>query len=831
MSVRSALPLWLLLSLTAGCSCATAPDGRCTSSADCAHGLQCVDSRCVGPDVDSAVDAAVDGAHDAFTRPVDAPTSCLPDGGGCPSGTACDPVTSLCFTPTTSCTADTDCRGDTHCSGGFCIPYLPGEFNHACTRPSVPGFLAPARLCSFTAAPAGDAHPTWLSASPGLVAADLQFGPPSPEPHPSIVAVMHANATYGMGSLQGIIRVLDGATCAQQTVIEAHLVHLESGPAIGDLDGDGRPEIVAMSIADSTDPTPGGLVAFRLNTTTHQYELLWRSHTAAGAHDSTYGMQNMWAGPSIVDLDDDGVPEVLIGGAVYDSHGVLIDAHLAASVDYLYNGTLRLGQFAVTADVDGDARHIPELITGNAVYAWDTTTHQWAPWSGFAPPVALTDGLVAIGDFGDFPGTVAGDPEVAVVAHGQVRVQTIHGVVVFGPIALPGGGQGGPPTAADFNGDGHLDFAAAGLGSYTVFDLQCTAAATGCHATGIRWSRPSQDGSSSVTGSSVFDFNGDGAAEATYADECFVRVYDGSNGDVVFSSYRSSCTWFENPIVLDVNGDLKAEVVIGSDDDCGITCASLSPMGYDSLFPGLRCATSADCPTPTMTCDANLCRCTADAECGPGYGCRAADTGTAGTGNVCRAMAGSRFGGVVVLGDPAGRWVSSRPIWNEHPYTVTNVDDHGTIPASHLRERNWLVPGLNDFRQNAPGSLAPTDAPSLTVSHGSVGVCTLLPSGVGSADLAATVCNRGTGAIASGLPVSFEVDLTDAGMASIACTAMTMRRLDPGGCEDVTCTWDTIPPNGRFTVNAVPDPAHHTLECLNTMSDFALPQFDCRPPI
>ena len=27
------------------------------------------------------------------------------------------------------------------------------------------------------------------------------------------------------------------------------------------------------------------------------------------------------------------------------------------------------------------------------------------------------------------------------------------------------------------------------------------------------------------------------------------------------AGYRSSCTWFENPIVLDVNGDLKAELV------------------------------------------------------------------------------------------------------------------------------------------------------------------------------------------------------------------------------------------------------------------------------
>ena len=797
-------------------------------------GQVCVDRMCTAPPRDAAIDGARDGGpREAgnIDTASDAPATCTADGGGCPVGMFCDPSAFVCITPTMHCTTDADCHGDTHCASGLCIPYLPGEFNRACTRPPVPGFLAPARLCAFTAAPAGDAHPTWLSVSPGLVAGDLQITPPSADgtPHPSIVAVMHANATYGMGSLQGIIRVIDGATCAQQTVITAHLVHQESGPAIGDLDGDRVPEIIAASIADATDPTSGGLVAFRLNTTTHRYDLLWRSHLAGGSHDATYGSRNMWAGPTLADLDDDGVPEVLFGGAVYDAHGLLIDAHLSAAVDYLYGASLRLGQFAVTADIDSDARHIPELITGNAIYAWNGTTHQWAPWSGFTPAAPLVDGLVAIGDFGDFPGTVHGDPEIVVVTHGTARVQTIHGAVVFGPIAIPAGGEGGPPTAGDFNGDGHLDFAAAGLGSYTVFDLQCTAGATGCMTTGIRWSRPSQDQSSSVTGSSVFDFNGDGAAEATYADECFLRVYDGRTGEVVFSNYRSSCTWFENPIVLDVNGDLKAEVVVGSDDDCGITCTRLSPAGYDSLFPGLRCAASTDCPTRTMTCDANLCRCTTDAQCGAGYGCRAPDTGTAGTGNVCRALAGTRFGGVEVFGDPAGRWTPSRPIWNEHPYSVTNVGDDGVIPASHARERNWLTPGLNNFRQNTQGTLSPTSAPSLTVSGGSVGACTLL-MGMGSADLSATVCNRGTGPIAAALPVAFDVALVDAG-GSTACTAMTSRRLDPGQCVLVTCTWATIPLSGVFAVTVVPDPAHSTLECLNTVNDFTLPPLDCRPPM
>ena len=61
--------------------------------------------------------------------------------------------------------------------------------------------------------------------------------------------------------------------------------------------------------------------------------------------------------------------------------------------------------------------------------------------------------------------------------------------------------------------------------------------------------------SSATTGSSIFDFEFDGQAEAVYGDECFTRVYEGKTGEVLYSSYRTSCTWYENPIVADVDND------------------------------------------------------------------------------------------------------------------------------------------------------------------------------------------------------------------------------------------------------------------------------------
>ena len=57
---------------------------------------------------------------------------------------------------------------------------------------------------------------------------------------------------------------------------------------------------------------------------------------------------------------------------------------------------------------------------------------------------------------------------------------------------------------------------------------------------GVLWVQPSQDASSNVTGSSVFDFDGDGQAEAVYRDECFIRVYNGRTAVTTAAAIVSS---------------------------------------------------------------------------------------------------------------------------------------------------------------------------------------------------------------------------------------------------------------------------------------------------
>ena len=70
--------------------------------------------------------------------------------------------------------------------------------------------------------------------------------------------------------------------------------------------------------------------------------------------------------------------------------------------------------------------------------------------------------------------------------------------------------------------------------------------------------------SSSVTGSTVFDFEGDGIAEVVYADECFLWVYDGPTGHVRYAGLTTSFTGTEASVVADVDGDGHAEIVLVS---------------------------------------------------------------------------------------------------------------------------------------------------------------------------------------------------------------------------------------------------------------------------
>jgi hypothetical protein len=688
---------------------------------------------------------------------------------GCADACAIDEVCrySACVPTPSHCGSTDDCHGDSYCdtSSSECLPWgvgPGGASDPSCRRELAAGAFVPEVECAWHGPPAGDPFPEHVQVlSTPLVA---RFGGASP----SIVflasnaADAGQQACTGSGTASAVIRVIDGATCAQQATIAMPVPIATSSLALADLDRDGVPEVLAAIVG-------GGLAAWKRQPD-GSFAMLWTSNASPAVG------QCVWTGPSVHDLDDDGIPEVLFYGAVFDAAG-----QLRSNAGLLSTG-LSGGYVPVAADLDGDG--VIELVAGSQIFHWTT-----AGWS--QGPSLPGDAHVAIADLGTYGSAAGADDrdaldgiaEVVWARGGNVAAYTAAGRAILGPIALPGGGDGGPPALGDFDGDGRVELAVAGGAVLAMIDPDASA---------VTWTSPIAVPSSSETAASAFDFDGDGSVEVVMADECFARIYAGSSGEVLMSRERAGCTLYDYAPVVDTNGDFAADLVIADNSGCATPCPAVDP-----LFDGVRCASDADCPS-AAPCVTGRCRCQSDADCGgSGLVCRDPIAGASADGMVCRAgHASAPAPGVTVIGDRFGRFVGARPIWNQHAWAATQIADDGLIPRTSAWSAPWLAPGGNGFRMGVagePGLLA-----DVTV-HAGEARC-----GSGTAELVANVCDRGTRGVAAGVAVAF----TMAGAP--LCTATTTAPLAPGFCADASCSV-AAPIAGSITATAA-----YAVECRAT---------------
>ncbi len=736
-------------------SCVLAACGATVGTGDCgncAPSQHCVDGTCV----DHTGGAGGTGHHGGNGGTTS--LSFSNGSGGCPNAQLCGSecctsdeicaLQTLCAPQQDACADNDDCWFDSYCLGGECIPYeIPPEHDHddTCENTIDINAILPDVQCRWTGPPMGDSRPLHVHVMSTPVVVDFNFDNDPKTLTPSIVFTTFPTA--GSYSNPGVLRIIDGNTCAQQHSLDdpTHVTMSPASVALGDINGDGRSEIVAAAHG-------GGLIAFVYNNQTKTFEKLWRSGACNGGQGppinaDTTGGNDKWSGPSIHDLDDDGKPEIIYGAVVYQNDGCIISNSLGFQAYHK-------GQIPVIADVDEDGQM--ELVVGNAIFGWDSQNSTWVSESYFT--ASGGNGFVAVADMGNFPIAALGNKdfvEIIVIQQGTARVQTIDGAIVFGPIPLTGTGNGGPPTVADFDGDGRNEFASAGGSNYVVFDFDCLVNGNPANCggmsktSGILWTQPSKDQSSNVTGSSVFDFDGDGSAEAIYADECFLRIYEGATGKVLYSAARSSGTTYENPVIADVDGDYRTEIVSAVNDYAGsLGCPNTDPL------------------LPTSIYEQNH--------------------------------------GIVVLRDEQDRWAASRPVWNQHAYAVTHVGDAGEIPKTSQVKLNWKEPGLNNFRQNVQGSLAALGVPDLTAG-GTVGAVQCEGN---IATIEARVCNRGTLPMVGGTKVSFYNGALD---GPELCNAPIPVALQVAECDIVSCK--TNLGDLEIDVYVLVDPDGETKEC------------------
>ncbi len=528
--------------------------------------------------------------------------------------------------------------------------------------------------------------------------------------------------------------------------------HWRSNMALGDVTGDGILEIIYV-----TEIFAGGSGCCQgdayIAAATGGGDHLWLAHD----EDGTPVQQTFNTGAiGVANFDGDTSRAQVMAGAMLIDHDGLIMWNEDGEGSQFGSSGGYTGGLSIAVDLLGDGKQ--EIVTGR--HAW---TVDWPEGASGPEDVEVellwenTDGPDGYPAVADMDGN--GHPEVVLFAGETLRIidgqsgKLWCGIDPTGdacesddslrtqPVADPSGGgsRGGPPTVADFDGDGRPEVGAAGRDYYTVFDIYRPG--FGDDDTPeeidedlldefgqdmpepgeiyIRWFIETQD-SSRATGSSVFDFQGDGSASVVYNDECYLRVLDGSTGEFELEIMNSTGTRIEYPIVVDVDGNGRSEIVVVANDQN----RNCSQWYGDPDYQERR--------------------------------------------------------GVYVYEDPNELWVHTRSIWNQHAYSIDNINDDGTLPE--------VIPDWwddhNTFRANRQGQV-PLNAPDVVVSSVEVNAQFCPPT----IDFQATVRNEGLSTIPAGMPVSL-YQLDSAGGGTLVETVVLEEAIPPGSVQVVDLEYE-----------------------------------------
>jgi hypothetical protein len=694
----------------------------------------------------------------------------------CDQGDVC--LADVCTAPGAACTDKGDCAEGETCDPdlGSCLPQ--------------PDILTCQAIPAFDAV---DVALEWAHTADQVIATPMVVdldGDGAPELVVNTMRQTGLDADYPKGELI----CLDGATGTLEWRIphdpnqSKFGAHGRATIAVGDVSGDGKPDIVYAGRQKADLPPSTRLSP--VHAVDGDGNFLWTART----------MQNTIAeiriengAAALANLDSDPMAEIAFGAAIFDHDGLMVVNQGGSGgmvgtphapnmpTSYLYPGGI-----STFVDLDDDGEL--ELATGREAWEIDwvvatppqvTLTQKWKATSG-----AAGDGYVAIADL-DLNGT----PEVVLTAWPEIKIldgatgKLWCGVDSTGamcddddalrtqPIQVPGGNLGGPATIADFDGDARPELGIATGASYRVFDLNRPGEVIvkpvddpmpALGAIYTRWAQPTQDASSAATGSSVFDLQGDGIAEVAYLDECHAYLYDGATGDVRLALANSSATIHEYPVIADVDGDGAAELIVVANHS-----------------------------------DAN-----ANANC------------------VADEPAWLKRKGIYVYGAVGAGWAPTRKLWTQHTYHVTNAESDGNVPLSE--QANWTSPGLNDFRRNVQGE---GSFPAVDLS---ISLAALQTMCADKLVLRATIYNEGALTAPAGIDVTFYDGTDDSGL--LLTTAPTTDPLLSGASTIVTVEVDA-PPAGETRdyfaeVDGGPD-GGDILECDESNNDAIVTAVGC----
>ena len=556
-----------------------------------------------------------------------------------------------------------------------------------------------------------------------------------------------------------------------------------SGIVVGDMDGDGVPEIV------SKDPNPGRIQIFSgVDGTNKQSIVIPTNHPFSqpaladvdrnGKGDIFVMVNNnqlrryeygntavVWAtannigdisshsSPQVADFDQDGRPEVYVGNRIFDAiTGTRLAIGTGSTGKAFASATKNHDKFPIAFDVFQPGDNKPgggifgaeaaglELIAGNQVYTFtpeDNTPADNTQDQGALQVVSDMSGSDFKDGFTSFA-DVDGDSQVDIIvmAAGKIyiwnpRTQTQIGTTYD----IPGTNTGGRINVGDFDNDGMVEIGTAGRSIYVVLEYNA-----GNNALEIKWQKTGLDDGSQRTGSTLFDFEGDGINEVVYSEEAHLYIWKGTDGSELVKIPAQAGTRTEYPLVADVNNDGAAEIIITAQDGNG---PGFSGQDYVQVYRSMN--------TP---------------------------------------------------------WVTARKVWNQHGYFVTNINEDLTVP---IEQQNPLNPALNNayngflvqttiLNANSGGASTPAfAAPDAAISEIDSITLEKCPDLV----VHLTIKNEGSDDLPATTPIAFYDQNPTTNAATLLGTSTIGMVLNPANETNISATLTIAPLIAPITVFAV----------------------------
>jgi len=316
----------------------------------------------------------------------------------------------------------------------------------------------------------------------------------------------------------------------------------------------------------------GKIYAYDANSTGGTW--LWRSDQPV---HSAYSSVNPVTELSInlADFDNDGVPEIYSGGRIFDATNGNLLAEVPSGGNiglhrYLRGNNEWIDIFSIAANVLGDEKL--ELCVGTEVYNVNIVSKTNPALNSLTlatkidpvfihPDLTIKDGLTVVAD-------VNRDGILDVIVSSGTYEDRYAGMIVWTPSTgqLLGKGltsditsQMAVPLVGNIDNNPDLEIVQVITNRLNAYRLDAaTQSITTFYSMVV-------DDPSGRTGITLFDFNSDGEAELLYRDEANLRILK-PNSSGSFTDINTfpatSGTRFEHPLVADVDNDNQAEIIV-----------------------------------------------------------------------------------------------------------------------------------------------------------------------------------------------------------------------------------------------------------------------------